>query len=145
MITEDRVFIDTNVLVYLANKDSPFYDKTISLLTNLSKKYSFVISNQIIREFLVISTNPNKVENPLNLQDAIQFIEILERHVEILYENEFSKKKLFNLLIKYRIKGKKIHDVNIVSVMSTNNVKTLFTFNIRDFKKFEEIKIIKID
>nr|CBH37164.1 hypothetical protein BSM_06410 [uncultured archaeon] len=71
----DKVFLDTNILVYLANDDSPF-------------------------------------------------------HLRIV------KKKTHN------IKGKKIHDTNIVAIMMANSIQTLFTLNTDDFKKFAKIQLV---
>jgi hypothetical protein len=45
------------------------------------------------------------------------------------------------LILKYQIKGKRIHDAAIVSIMLTNGITDILTKNIDDFKSFQEITI----
>jgi predicted nucleic acid-binding protein len=40
---------------------------------------------------------------------------------------------------QYQIRGKRIHDANIVAVMLTHGVYRLATYNQVDFQQFEEI------
>jgi len=48
------------------------------------------------------------------------------------------------LIKAHDIKGKKIHDANIVAVMMANSIQTLFTLNVDDFKKFKKIRLLAI-
>jgi len=45
---------------------------------------------------------------------------------------------------KYNITGQQIHDATIVATMLVNNVYTIYTFNIKDFKHIKEIKLLKL-
>jgi hypothetical protein len=45
--------------------------------------------------------------------------------------------------VKYDLKGKRIHDANIVASMLKFSIPLIFTFNTSDFQAFEEIQIIK--
>jgi hypothetical protein len=42
------------------------------------------------------------------------------------------------------LKGKRIHDANIVASMMEFSIRLLFTFNVRDFRLFEEIHVFEI-
>jgi len=46
------------------------------------------------------------------------------------------------LIKKYNVRGKRIHDANIVATMLCNEIKIIFTKNLVDFKVFKEIQII---
>jgi len=46
--------------------------------------------------------------------------------------------------VKYDLKGKRIHDANIVASMLKFSIPLIFTFNASDFKAFEEIQIMKV-
>jgi len=48
------------------------------------------------------------------------------------------------LIKAHDIKGKKIHDANIVAAMMVNLIETLFTFNTDDFKRFKNVELISI-
>ena len=48
---------------------------------------------------------------------------------------------LRNLIQRYQVRGKAIHDANIVAVMLVNGVTRLMTYNSDDFRRFQEIAI----
>ncbi|NTW99078.1 MAG: PIN domain-containing protein [Geobacteraceae bacterium] len=50
----DRVFIDTNVLVYAALADSTHADKRSSAIALLGNESDFVVSTQVVNEFYVV-------------------------------------------------------------------------------------------
>ena len=51
--TEDRVFVDTNILLYLYSKDEP-YNKLIASELILHSTAEIVVSTQVIGEFISI-------------------------------------------------------------------------------------------
>jgi predicted nucleic acid-binding protein len=46
---------------------------------------------------------------------------------------------LRTLVSRYQVRGKSIHDANVVAVMLTHGVHRLATYNLADFQRFEEI------
>jgi len=66
----DKVFLDTNVLVYLYDESSP--DKQARSRTILEKdpeRFRFIISTQVLQEFYVTVTR--KLSSPLREEDAV--------------------------------------------------------------------------
>ncbi len=65
------VFLDTNILVYATNEDSPYHSiaKGIIDQANKGNLHAF-ISPQILSEFYSTITNLKRVENPLSPEDA---------------------------------------------------------------------------
>lgn len=55
---QDKVFLDTNFLVHLANEDSPFNFEFIELLKGLKEDYELWISRQVLREYAVVMSRP---------------------------------------------------------------------------------------
>ncbi|CUS05834.1 protein of unknown function [Candidatus Promineifilum breve] len=47
--------------------------------------------------------------------------------------------QLLELILSLDVKGKQIHDTNIVATMLVNNVNYLFTHNVADFKRFSHL------
>ncbi|WP_238993744.1 hypothetical protein [Calothrix sp. PCC 6303] len=47
------------------------------------------------------------------------------------------------LVVKYQVKGKQVHDTRLVAAMIAHQITHLLTFNTDDFKRFTEITVIE--
>lgn len=138
------VFLDTNVLIYqtFEDFDEEKHKKTSNTLAYLKdRNYRFFISPQVLREYFAVATNERIFERPLELNEALSKIDEFRGLCDVLFENELSLDKLRELVSKYNISKKNVHDANIVATMLTNQVVELFTFNEKDFKFYSEIKL----
>lgn len=140
----DRAFFDTNILIYLANEDSPFHLRAVKKFKEIIGKYELWISRQVLREYSVIMTRSGIVEKPISSTEVALDIERWETIFQIADETEEVTSILVELIKMYGIKGKKIHDANIVATMMSVSIQVLFTFNTNDFKKFKEIQLVTI-
>ena len=140
----DKIFLDTNILVYLANEDSPFHFRSAEKFKEIAGKSELWISRQVLREYAVVMTRPGIVEKPLSSNEVASDIEKWESIFQIADETEEVTGILVELIKTHDIKGKKIHDANIVAAMMANSIQTLFTLNVDDFKKFKKIQLIAI-
>jgi predicted nucleic acid-binding protein len=84
------------------------------------------------------------VEKPLSPRKVVTDIEKWEGIFQIADETEEVTNFLKELIVSYNIKGKRIHDANIIATMMVNLIETLFTLNKEDFKSFEKINLITI-
>lgn len=67
----DRVFLDSNVLVYLFDSDTPDkQSRSRALLEDLSQDFILVVSTQVLQEFYVSVTR--KLKRPLAPQEAME-------------------------------------------------------------------------
>lgn len=67
---EDRIFfLDTNILVYLVNKNSPYHPKIVEKLRYILNESELWISRQVLREYAVIMSRPGIVEIPLSSEE----------------------------------------------------------------------------
>jgi len=141
-MTDMSIFVDTNILVYFKTLKSPFFDKANTKLIQLYIDNELYISNQIIKEYLVTMTRLSADNNlELFLKDAYYFSE----KFNFLYESKESKKILLEIIARFKVKGRQIHDANIVATMLANNIKNLFTHNVKDFERFSNlINIIEL-
>ncbi|MBN1834050.1 MAG: PIN domain-containing protein [Deltaproteobacteria bacterium] len=134
------IFIDTNVLIYANNRESPLCEVARGKLDELALSgNALFVSNQVIREYLVIMTRPGFVEKPISSESAIEDAKRITKEFTLLFPDRNSLDKLMELILKYQIKGKRIHDAAIASVMLTNGITDILTKNIDDFKSFQEI------
>ena len=72
----DRVFLDSNVLVYAYDKHEPEKQtQAQELLKNAIKEESAILSAQVLGEFFVVVTR--RIKEPLPINDAEKVIDIL--------------------------------------------------------------------
>jgi len=147
MATTDgkSVFVDTNVLVYANNKESNLCEAAREKIESLTRNgNSLFISEQVLREYLVVMTRPGIIEKPISLGSATEDAIRMMKEFTLLFPNQNSLDKLMELILKYEVKGKRIHDAAIVSLMQANGIADIVTHNIDDFKSFQEINIQSI-
>jgi predicted nucleic acid-binding protein len=138
----EGIFIDTNVLIYANNRESPLCEVARQTLDELARSSTTLsVSNQVIREYLVIMTRPGFIEKPISLESAIEDAKRMKKEFSLLFADRNSLDRLIELIRKYEIRGKRIHDAAIVSLMLTNGITDILTHNIDDFKSFHEITI----
>jgi len=100
------------------------------------------ISNQIVREYLVVATRPVSVNGlGLSTKDSLHNIKQFMNNCLIIEETEITLNLLIEYVSKYNISGKHIHDINLIAIMATYNIEILITLNPADFKVFTEFKV----
>ena len=140
----DKIFFDTNILVYLSNEDSPFHAKIQDEFSKyLNSNTQIWIYRQILREYAVVMTRPENVEYPLNKQEIADDLKKWQKIFNVADETEEVTKELIELIERYDLKGKRIHDANVAATMIVNNISKIYTYNVNDFQKLKEINIIK--
>ena len=140
----DKLFLDTNVLVYLVNIDSEYHSRAIELYTQSRETHELWISRQVLREYAVIVSRLRDVSNPADSIEVSEDLEKWETVFHVADETSNVTKNLRNLIKKYSLKGKRIHDANITATMMEYGIKTLLTWNSGDFEKFKEIELTGI-
>ena len=141
---QDKVFLDTNILIYLVNEDSPFHDNVLNKFKEIASRNELWISRQILREYAVVVTRPGTVEKPLSPEIIASDIENLKDTFHVADETEETTRILIELIKSYKITGKNIHDANIFATMTANSIRNLFTLNTGDFQKFNDLILITI-
>jgi predicted nucleic acid-binding protein len=63
--------------------------------------------------------------------------------IHVLEENAGVSQTLLQLVNQHHLKGKRIHDANIVATMMENGLIQVLTINGKDFSKFKEVKVIE--
>ncbi|MFZ2631738.1 MAG: PIN domain-containing protein [Desulfosalsimonadaceae bacterium] len=142
----DAVFIDTNILIYATDDQSPFHEKALKMINRfMADGTECVISPQIVREYLVVLTRGMTPEDPARTA-IFNNLEKLMETCTLLDENHETVANLQNIVESCAVTGKLIHDANIVAVMQANGIKRLATHNLDDFKKFKHwIEILALE
>jgi len=131
-----KLLLDTNVLIYSIDEGSKYFKKAQNIF---SEQFELYTTSKNLSEFLSVVTRIPK--DPLSLKDALFVVKDFTKVATILYPSEESFLIFQNLLHKYQPIGLQIHDYEILSIGLANQVKTVATFNEKDFKKVEEIEL----
>jgi len=139
-----KCYLDTNILVYLKNNDSPFYSKSINLIKYLIKKnYTLIISPLIIDEFLhqfrlLLIAKNRKYIFP-NLTTALKQTLALPK-LKIINPplTNQSQLKVIALMQKFSLRPRNAYHL---LTMKTHKIKYFATFD-NDFKKVFKQKIL---
>jgi predicted nucleic acid-binding protein len=144
MQDRERVFLDTNILVYIANEDSPFHPKVLKKFKEIAISSEFWISRQVLREYAVVMTRQGIVEKPLSSESVVMDIKQWSSCFNVADETQEVTDLLLELIEKHQVKGKRIHDINIVATMKLHSIHKLFTMNIDDFNQIDDLEMIPI-
>lgn len=138
------ILFDTNILVYVHNRVSPFHKTAYLLETQVLKgKLQAAISTQNILEFYSTVTNPQKINLPLIPQEAGRVIhDYLASPFQIInpHAGDFDRALYFS--IERKIKGRRVFDLYLIATMLSNGIDTIYTANDKDFKDFSEIRAV---
>lgn len=132
----DKVFVDTNILVYAHDLDAgERYEKSNELIRNLWESRNAVISTQVLQEFYVTLTR--KIPNPITGSDAIGIFSsylnwevITNKPGNIIQASEIEN--------RYKIS---FWDALIVSAAYEGNVRTILTEDLNHGQYIEGVRI----
>ncbi len=99
----DKLFVDTNILVYLANESSDFHEAVSKQFQQVSTAYDLFISRQVLREYTVIMTRPGIIEHPLTPDEVVEDIHKWKKLFTVADETQTVTEKLLSLLKKYQL------------------------------------------
>lgn len=135
--------VDTNILLRMSQPQHPHCahaEMAVSIL--LSRNVELCVAAQNLFEFWTAATRPQG-ENGLGMStsEIAQEITAMRRVFKLLPElpifDEWQR-----LASKYAVSGKSTHDTRLVAVMSQQNIKSILTFNVRDFARYDGISVV---
>lgn len=137
-ILQNNILIDTNILIYSINADSP---KHIQAQKFLKENIAILnISHQNILEAIRVLTH-QKFPKPMKINDALSSIKVIYEALQIILPNQSTFYFTMELIKTYKITGNRIFDAYLAATALSNGLNTIATDNEKDFKGIEEIKI----
>jgi predicted nucleic acid-binding protein len=134
-------FVDTNVLVYATDPQSPWHTRATEVLNRARQEgIELVISPQILREYLAIATRPSAGEP--RVAAALENVRTFEQELKVVEDGLATVAQLFDLVERYVVAGKQVHDANLVSTMLLHGVRQILTHNVGDFARFSDLVAI---
>lgn len=138
------ILVDTNVLVYAHRSESPFHAKANETLRILAEGSApWALSWNAVHEFLAVVTHPKILSPPTPLEEALQQIDswLESPTLKVLGEGSLSYWDTLKTLVRAGdIRGPKVHDARVASVVLHNGCSALYSAD-RDFNRFPQIKV----
>lgn len=133
------MLIDTNILVYSINIKSPKYKQAQKFLEdNLG---NLVLAHQNILETIKVLTQ-SKFSHPMNPKSAIEAVVKIAESCQIIAPKIGTEFIALELMKNFNLSGNRIFDAYLAATALVNGINVIATDNVKDFKKFREIKII---
>lgn len=137
--------LDSNILVYANNEDSPFHSPCRRLVEDaIDGCFPAYIAHQNLLELYAVVTDKRRVENPLTPECASGLINfyLTSKNILILYPSPVTFSILGKLIAEHAPLSHGIFDLVLVALMMENNISTIHTANMRHFVSFKEITAI---
>lgn len=141
---DNRVFVDTNVLLAATDRDRSQHQNALTFLDEgLRGSLRLFVTGQIFREYLVVATRPQEVNGlGLSPQEALKNVRGFKSVLQILSEDDKTASGLMTMIQKHGLKGKRIHDANLIASMDRHGLRQLKTYNPSDFKTFPDVDLL---
>jgi len=137
----NKIFIDSNILVYANNTMSPLCQAARTRIEEAFSNFEGAwVSRQVFQEFAVVVSREMLAANgKVDFQLLASTILRFEQDFMVAEDNQFVTHRLLNLLEETNTSGKQVHDANIVATMLTHGVDTILTNNVADFHRFSHL------
>jgi predicted nucleic acid-binding protein len=139
-----RIYLDTNVLAYVVNTKSPQHRAALEIFRP-GETEILCVSSQVLAEFYSYVTNPSILATPLEPQDTIIRINRICQmpHIQLLPTPNNIHKIWLKLLETRPVKDGQIFDLIHIAIMLANQIKRIYTFNVKDFIWCTDIEVIE--
>jgi len=137
--------LDSNILVYANNEDSPFHSPCKRLVEDaIDGRFPAYIAHQNLLELYAVVTDKRRVDNPLTPECASGLISfyLASKNISILYPSPATFCILGELIADHAPLSHGIFDLVLVALMIENDIKTIHTANTRHFASFKEITAV---
>jgi predicted nucleic acid-binding protein len=130
-----KIVVDTNILIYALDESSEVHIRACEILKN-EYNLLFITKKNISEYFSVCS----KLE--IDVNKVWGFYEDITHNLNVLYPSIDSLTYFEQLLKKYKPRGNRVYDVEIVSIMLASTIDYIATFNVDDFKNISEVGVL---
>ncbi|HJW74109.1 MAG TPA: TA system VapC family ribonuclease toxin [Thermoleophilia bacterium] len=135
----DPVFLDTNILVAASVAEHPSHLAAVALLDKLTAEQApLCISPQVCREFLVVLTRMPVSGRAFTVAEALEALDTWRSACVVVEEGAAVLVELLALVRDRQVRGKQVHDANIVATMRSKGITRLATLNAGDFERHED-------
>jgi predicted nucleic acid-binding protein len=143
MPSGDTCLIDSNILLRISKGDDPQHgDITRALSALVGQGVRLCYTSQTLGEFWNASTRPlDKNGFGLSVAETDRLARVIERDFEFLPDSQEVHDRWRSLLVALSIKGVQVHDARLAASMYVHGVGRLLTINVRDFRRFDGLRV----
>ena len=128
--------VDSNILVYATSAWSPFNERSLTALIQLTLSESVTVPRQVLREYVCVMTRGGPSSKPVPMSVAMRAVDRFEQMFKVLEGGPAVWAEFKKLCASHDFAGKQVHDANIVATMLAHGETKLLTLNIKDFRRF---------
>src|ERR1019366_4055822 len=140
----DTCLLDSNVLLRISKSDDPQHAAISHALHALVGQGVWLCyTSQTLGEFWNASTRPlDKNGFSLSVAETDRLARVIERDFEFLPDRGEVHDRWRSLLVAHNIQGVQVHDARLAASMYVHGVGQLLTINVRDFRRFDGLRIL---
>lgn len=143
-MAEIPYLVDSNILLRWIRPDHSDYPAIISAMDGILQRDGILCyTSQNVGEFWNTCTRPADRNgyglSPLETDRRARFF---EEKLRLLPDSLAVHEEWRKLLVTHGVSGVQVHDARLVAFMRVHGVKSILTFNDRDFARFTDIKAI---
>ncbi len=133
--------IDTNILLYALNQDSPHHLPAFTWLKSIQRSEEVAISEFILAELYALLRNPAALKRPLSANEAVEIIQAYRNHprwrlIGFPMESRALHDELWKLAAGESFAFRRFYDARSALTMMAHGVTELATCNVKDFQGF---------
>jgi len=138
-----RVLLDTTILLRLVDDSSEKHQECLHCLEVLNDHAMPVTLFHNLAEFWAVASRPKPPKSKglgWTFQQTSAGLKKIKLWVPILDLPKDPRRTWEDLVRKHHVMGFQVHDTKMVAAMMENNIETIVTYNIKDFKRFKSIR-----
>jgi toxin-antitoxin system PIN domain toxin len=141
------LLVDTNILVYAADADSPLYGKARDWLEQQrGRPDAWYITWPIVYEFMRVTTHPRVMRQPWSASQAWMFVEALlsSPGLGVLAQTERHANVARQVVSELPyLSGNRMHDVHTAVMMREHGIRRICTRD-TDFHQFPFLEVVDV-
>lgn len=129
--------LDTNILIYAANADSPEHGRAIAVVNDLLERPTeWILADQVLWELYKALRNPKVLSHPRTAAQAAAQVDFLRSHSGVAHCGYDASiyPAVFRRVKHSAFPYQRTHDAILGETLRHHGVRVFYTRNLRDFK-----------
>lgn len=140
----EPVLLDTNVLVYALDEESPHHGPSRAIVERAAKgEGSYRLAPRILAEFFSIVTNPRRVRNSCTALEAVMAIDsfLAMPEIALLSIGLEVVERWLAMVRAAPVTGANVFDIQLAATALGSGVSKVCTFNVARFERIDGIEV----
>jgi predicted nucleic acid-binding protein len=139
-----NMLVDTSILVRLSNHSSSIRQVCEqAVLLAIEQDCTLALCAQVLIEYWAVSTRPAEANGlgrsiQVTYEDCTDYLFLMS----LLEEPPDIAQRWLELVRRYEVKGKEVHDARLVAFSAAHGIPHILTLNPADFSRYQEVTAI---